>query len=57
VRAGIAQLQLAKAGSFIGVTDAPASVYRILSIDAQHMVPRAGSSTGSLVFTMQLVAK
>ncbi len=57
MRAGIAQLQLAKAGSFIGVTDAPASVYRILSIDAQHMVPRAGSSTGSLVFTMQLVAK
>lgn len=57
VGAGIAQLQLAKAGSFIGVTDAPDLVYRILSIDAQHMVLRAGSSTGSLVFTMQLVAK
>ena len=57
VGAGLAQFQLAKAGFFIGVTDAPDLTYRILSIDAQHMVLRAGSSSGSLVFTMKLVAK
>ncbi|AMJ66263.1 PKD domain-containing protein [Hymenobacter sp. PAMC 26628] len=55
--AGIAQFTLGTAGRFIGVTDAPDLTYRILSIDAKHMVLRAGSSTGSLVFTMKLVAK
>ena len=56
---GIAQFVLAPAtpSPFIGITDAPDRVYRILSIDNQHMLLRAGSSTGSLVFTMKLVVK
>jgi PKD repeat protein len=55
--AGVAQFTLAKAGSFIGITDAPDLVYRIISIDNQKMVLRAGSSTASTVFTMKLVVK
>lgn len=56
--AGLAQLTLTKTGSFIGVTDAPTSrVYRILSIDNQHMTLRAGSSTDPTVFTFQLKVK
>ncbi len=57
--AGLAQFTLAAAtpSPFIGVTDAPDLVYRILSIDNQHMVLRAGSSTAALVFTMKLVVK
>ena len=57
--AGIAQFVLAPAtpSPFIGITDAPDRVYRILSIDNQHMLLRAGSSTGTLVFTMKLVVK
>lgn len=55
--AGVAQFTLGTAGRFIGITDAPDLTYRILSIDAKHMVLRAGSSTASLVFTMKLVAK
>ncbi len=57
--AGLAQFTLAAAtpAPFIGVTDAPDRVYRILSIDNQHMLLRAGSSTAALVFTMKLVVK
>ncbi len=56
--AGIAQFMLAKTGSFIGVTDAPTSrVYRILSIDNQHMTLRAGSSSDPTVFTFQMRVK
>lgn len=54
---GVAQLTLANAGSFIGITDAPDLVYRILSIDDKHMVLRAGKPTAGVVFTMKLVAK
>ncbi len=54
---GIAQLDFKKAGTFIGVTDAPDLTYRIMSIDAQHMVLRAGKSTSNLVFQMKLIAK
>ena len=55
--AGIAQLELSKAGSFIAVTDAPDQVYRILSIDNQTMVLRAGRSTAAVVFTIKLRVK
>ena len=57
--AGKAQFELAPATPMpvIGVTDAPDRVYRILEIDNQHMLLRAGSSTGSLVFTMKFVVK
>ncbi len=56
---GDAQFTLAPAtpSPFIGVTDAPDRVYRILSIDNQHMLLRAGSSTAPLVFTLKLVVK
>jgi PKD repeat protein len=55
---GIAQFVLAKAGTFIGVTDAPASrIYRILSIDNQHMVLRAGGPTDDPVFTIKMRVK
>lgn len=54
---GIAMFEFQKAGTFIGVTDAPDLTYRIISIDATHMVLRAGKSTGSIVFQMKLVAK
>ena len=57
--AGKAQFELAPATPMpvIGVTDAPDRIYRILEIDNQHMLLRAGSSTGSLVFTMKFVVK
>lgn len=55
--AGIAQFTLTKPSTFIGITDAPDLVYRIISIDNQHMVLRAGSSTASVVFTMKLIVK
>ncbi|QJX48880.1 PKD domain-containing protein [Hymenobacter taeanensis] len=55
--AGVAQLTLANAGSFIGITDAPDLVYRILSIDEKHMVLRAGKPNAGVVFTLKLVAK
>ena len=55
--AGIAQIELGRAGSFIGVTDAPDLVYRILSIDNQNMVLRAGRSTASVVFTIKMRVK
>jgi PKD repeat protein len=55
---GIAQFVLGKAGTFIGVTDAPTSrVYRILSIDNQHMVVRAGSPTDDPLFTIKMRVK
>lgn len=57
--AGLAQITLANATPkpFIGVTDAPDFIYRILDIDAMHMTLRAGSPTGGLVFTMKMIAK
>lgn len=54
--AGLAQFVLGKAGTFIGVTDAPDLTYRIISITDKAMVLRAGKSSGT-VFTMKLVAK
>jgi len=54
--AGLAQFVLGKAGTFIGVTDAPDLTYRIISITDKTMVLRAGKSSGT-VFTMKLVAK
>jgi PKD repeat protein len=55
---GLAQFVLAKTGTFIGVTDAPASrVYRILSIDNQHMLLRAGASTDDPLFTIKMRVK
>jgi PKD domain len=55
--AGLAQFELARAGAFIGITDAPDLVYRILSIDNQRMVLRAGRPTAGVVFTMKLRVK
>ena len=55
--AGIAQVELGKPGSFIGITDAPDLVYRILSIDNQKMVLRAGRPTASVVFTIKMRVK
>ncbi|TPG66428.1 PKD domain-containing protein [Hymenobacter nivis] len=54
---GIAMFEFQKAGTFIGVTDAPDLTYRIISIDATHMVLRAGKSTAGTIFQMKLVAK
>lgn len=55
---GLAQFVLAKAGSFIGVTNAPTSrVYRIISIDNQHMVLRAGAPTDGTQFTFIMKVK
>ena len=54
---GIAQIELARPASFIAVTDAPDLVYRILSIDNQTMLLRAGRSTSTLVFTIKLRVK
>jgi PKD repeat protein len=53
---GLAQFVLSKAGTFIGVTDAPDLTYRILAITDKNMTLRAGTGTGT-VFTMKLVAK
>lgn len=57
--AGKAQFVLAPATPMpvIGVTDAADRTYRILEIDNQHMLLRAGSSTASPVFTIKLVVK
>lgn len=58
--AGLAQLTLTRAGAFIGTTDASPveRVYRILSIDNQTMVLRAGSGQNNgTVFTMKLKVK
>jgi PKD repeat protein len=57
--AGKAQFELAPATPMpvIGITDAPDRVYRILEIDNQHMLLRAGSSTANTVFTMKFVVK
>jgi len=53
---GLAQFVLGKAGTFIGITDAPDLTYRILSITDTKMLLRAGSARGT-VFTMKLVAQ
>ncbi|MVN75099.1 PKD domain-containing protein [Hymenobacter sp. HMF4947] len=56
--AGQAQFVLTKAGSFIGITDAPDLTYRILSITDKNMLLRAGTGkNGGTIFTMKLVAK
>jgi PKD repeat protein len=55
---GIAQFVLGKAGTFIAVTDAPADrVYRIISIDNQHMTLRAGGPTADPTFTIKMRVK
>lgn len=59
---GLAQITLVTPNSggfrsFIGVTDTPDQIYRVVSIDASHMVLKAGSASGSLVFQMKLIAK
>jgi hypothetical protein len=54
---GIAQIELGRPRSFIGITDAPDLVYRILSIDNTNMVLRAGRSTAPVVFTLKLRVK
>ena len=55
---GIAQFTLNKAGTFIAVTDAPASrVYRILAIDNLHMTLRAGGPTDDPLFTIKMRVK
>ncbi|WP_223648841.1 PKD domain-containing protein [Hymenobacter psoromatis] len=56
--AGVAQFVLGKAGTFIGVTNAPTDrIYRIISIDNQHMVLRAGGPTADPLFTMKMRVK
>ena len=57
VGSGFAQLDLQKAGAFIGVTDAPDMTYRITKITATRMTIRAGKSTSNLVFEMKFKAK
>lgn len=57
VGTGYAMLEFKKPGTFIGVTDAPDLIYRIVNIDAKHMRLRAGKASGNLVFEMRLVAK
>lgn len=55
---GIAQFTLAKPGSFIGVTNAPATrIYRILAIDNQHMTLRAGGPSDDPQFTFMMRVK
>jgi PKD repeat protein len=57
---GLAQFTLTRAGAFIATTDASPTerVYRILSIDNQKMVLRAGSGqNGGTVFTIKMVVK
>ncbi|UOQ75376.1 PKD domain-containing protein [Hymenobacter sp. 5516J-16] len=53
---GFAMLEFKKAGTFIGVTDAPDLTYRIIDITADRMILRAGKPNGT-VFQMKLVAK
>jgi PKD repeat protein len=60
--AGLAQITLTAPAAtlpqpFIGVTDAPGYVYRILSINDKNMVIRAGSTTAGVVFDMKFVVK
>ncbi|MDO7850215.1 PKD domain-containing protein [Hymenobacter convexus] len=57
--AGLAQITLASATPrpFIGVTDAPDLIYRVIAIDAQRMTLRAGSPTAGVVFTMKMIVK
>lgn len=53
---GYAQLEFQRAGTFIGVTDAPDLTYRIIDITEKSMVIRAGKPTGT-VFQMKMVPK
>ena len=57
--AGLAQFVLDPATPMpvIGITDAPDRVYRILEINNQRMLLRAGSPTAGVVFTMKFVVK
>lgn len=58
--AGVAQFTLARPGAFVGVTDASVAeqLYRILSIDSNRMLLRAGSGrNGGVVFTFKMIAK
>ncbi|TGE21327.1 PKD domain-containing protein [Hymenobacter aquaticus] len=55
--AGIAQFELARPTSFIGVTDANNRIYRILAITEQTMLLRVGPPTGGVVHTMKLRVK
>jgi PKD repeat protein len=55
--AGIAQFELTSPTAFIGVTDAANRIYRIISIDNQHMVLRVGPPSGAVVHTMKLRVK
>ncbi len=55
---GIGQITLSRSGLFIGVTDAPDQVYRILSITSTTMLLRAGAGAGNTtVFTMKMRVK
>ena len=57
---GVAQFTFTNPNAFIAATDASPTerVYRILSIDAQHLVLRAGSgSNGGTVFTIKMVPR
>lgn len=53
---GYAMIEFKKAGTFIGVTDAPDLTYRIIDITENSMVIRAGRPSGT-VFQMKLVTK
>nr|WP_262895604.1 PKD domain-containing protein [Pedobacter segetis] len=54
--AGIGQINLSGSQYFIGVTDRPSeNVYRILEIDDNHMVLRAGNGTSGVVFDLYFV--
>ncbi|GAB3823314.1 PKD domain-containing protein [Hymenobacter jeollabukensis] len=59
--AGVAQFELSRPGAFIGVTDAPDLLYRIISINDSLMVLRAGrnkpTGAGGIVFTMKMRVK
>lgn len=54
---GLAQFELTNASTFIGVTDAPSRIYRILAIDNRHMLLRAGSTASGTTFTIKLVVR
>ncbi|WP_210513809.1 PKD domain-containing protein [Hymenobacter terricola] len=57
---GLAQFTFSDPAAFIAATDASPTerVYRILSIDAQHLVLRAGSGlNGGTVFTIKMVPR
>ncbi|MBC6989228.1 PKD domain-containing protein [Hymenobacter sp. BT491] len=53
---GFAMFEFKKAGTFIGVTDAPDLTYRIIDISDKSMLLRAGKPGGT-VFQMKLVPK